>query len=55
MINGTVIGLQAQIGIIICLPESPNIEIKCVVDTGMTGFLTLPQKSDRKTRVDLCC
>ncbi|MBD2777727.1 clan AA aspartic protease [Iningainema tapete] len=42
MINGTVVGLQAQIGIILCLPRSPNIEIKCVVDTGFEGFLTLP-------------
>nr|WP_202895923.1 clan AA aspartic protease [Iningainema tapete] len=25
-----------------CLPRSPNIEIKCVVDTGFEGFLTLP-------------
>jgi clan AA aspartic protease len=42
VINGTVVGLQAQIGIIFCLTESPNIEIKCVVDTGFEGFLTLP-------------
>lgn len=42
MINGTVVGLQARIGIIICLPESSNIEIQCVVDTGFEGFLTLP-------------
>jgi clan AA aspartic protease len=42
VINGTVVGLKAQIGIIFCLTESPNIEIKCVVDTGFEGFLTLP-------------
>lgn len=42
MINGTVVGLQAQIGIIFCLSGSPNIEIKYVVDTGFEGFLTLP-------------
>jgi clan AA aspartic protease len=48
VINGTVIELQAQIGIIICLPESPNIEIKCVVDTGFEGFLTLPPAAIEK-------
>jgi len=42
VINGIVVGLIAQIGIILCLPGSPNIEIKCVVDTGFEGFLTLP-------------
>lgn len=42
MISGSVIGLQAQIGIIFCLPVNPYIEIKYVVDTGFEGFLTLP-------------
>jgi hypothetical protein len=42
VINGTVVRLQAQIGIVLCLPGNPNIEIKCVVDTGFEGFLTLP-------------
>ncbi|NJM22839.1 MAG: clan AA aspartic protease [Richelia sp. RM1_1_1] len=42
MINGTVVGLQAQVGIILCLTYCPNIEIKFVVDTGFEGFLTLP-------------
>jgi clan AA aspartic protease len=42
VINGTVVGLQAQMGIILCLPESLNLEIKCVIDTGFEGFLTLP-------------
>jgi clan AA aspartic protease len=42
VINGTVVGLQAQIGVIFCLPGSPSLEIKCVVDTGFEGFLTLP-------------
>jgi predicted aspartyl protease len=37
VINGTVVRLQAQIGVILCLPESPNIEIKYVVDTGFEG------------------
>lgn len=42
MINGTVIGLQAQIDLILCLENNPNIKIKFVVDTGFEGFLTLP-------------
>jgi clan AA aspartic protease len=42
VINGSVVGLQAQIGVIFCLPGSPNLEIKCVIDTGFEGFLTLP-------------
>jgi clan AA aspartic protease len=42
VINGTVVRLQAQIGVIVCLPGSSNLEIKCVVDTGFEGFLTLP-------------
>jgi clan AA aspartic protease len=42
VINGSVVGLQAQIGVIFCLPGSPSLEIKCVVDTGFEGFLTLP-------------
>lgn len=42
MINGTVVGLQAQMGVILCLPGNLNLEIKCVIDTGFEGFLTLP-------------
>ncbi|AFY54285.1 MAG: clan AA aspartic protease [Richelia sp. RM2_1_2] len=42
MINGTVVGLQAQISVVLCLVEIPNIEIQFVVDTGFEGFLTLP-------------
>jgi len=42
VINGSVVGLQAQIGIIFCLTGSPSLEIKCVIDTGFEGFLTLP-------------
>jgi clan AA aspartic protease len=42
VINGSVVGLQAQIGVIFCLLGSPNLEIKCVIDTGFEGFLTLP-------------
>lgn len=43
MIQGNVIGLQAQIGVLFCLAgRSQILEIKCVVDTGFEGFLTLP-------------
>ncbi|MBD2451066.1 clan AA aspartic protease [Nostoc sp. FACHB-152] len=42
MIHGTVVGLQARINLIICLSQSSNIEIECVVDTGFEGYLTLP-------------
>ncbi len=48
MINGTVVGLQAQISVVLCLAEIPNIEIKFVVDTGMIGFLTLPSAAIAK-------
>lgn len=39
---GTVVGLQAQIDVILVLPEGWNIGVKCVVDTGFEGFLTFP-------------
>lgn len=42
MIHGTVVGLQAHIGVILCLTELSNREIDCIVDTGFEGFLTLP-------------
>jgi clan AA aspartic protease len=42
VINGSVVGLQAQIGVIFCLPRSPSLEIKYVIDTGFEGFLILP-------------
>ena len=42
MISGTVIGLQARIGIILYPPGRAELKIECVVDTGFEGFLTLP-------------
>jgi clan AA aspartic protease len=43
VIQGNVVGLQAQIGVLFCLAgRSQILEIKCVVDTGFEGFLTLP-------------
>ena len=42
MINGTVVGLQARVGIVLYPPDQAPLEIECVVDTGFEGFLTLP-------------
>jgi clan AA aspartic protease len=43
VIQGNVVGLQAQVGVLFCLADRSQIlEIKCVVDTGFEGFLTLP-------------
>jgi predicted aspartyl protease len=42
VIHGTVVGLQARMSLIILPPESPGVQIECVVDTGFEGFLTLP-------------
>jgi clan AA aspartic protease len=42
VIHGTVVGLQAQANITLCLPSQQTVEIECVVDTGFAGALTLP-------------
>ena len=42
MIRGQVVGLQAQVGVILRLPNRPDLEITFVVDTGFQGELTLP-------------
>jgi len=42
MIRGTVIGLQVRVGVVFRLPNSPNLEVEFVVDTGFEGALTLP-------------
>ncbi len=42
MIHGTVVGLQARLGIIVRLPGHSDVEVECVVDTGFEGALTLP-------------
>jgi clan AA aspartic protease len=42
VIHGTVVGLQARMSLIILPPEHSSVEIECVVDTGLEGFLTLP-------------
>lgn len=42
MIQGSVFGLEAQIKLILCLPNQSRVQIECVVDTGFAGALTLP-------------
>jgi clan AA aspartic protease len=43
MIHGTVVRLQARVGVVFRLPNSPDLTIEFVVDTGFEGALTLPQ------------
>lgn len=42
MIQGSVVGLEAQVKLILCLPNQQRVQIECVVDTGFAGALTLP-------------
>lgn len=42
MIHGTVVGLQAQMSVLVRLEDKSDIEIEFVIDTGFEGFLTLP-------------
>lgn len=42
MRHGTVVGLQARLGVVLCPQGSSEIEIEFVIDTGFEGFLTLP-------------
>jgi clan AA aspartic protease len=42
VIHGTVIGLQARVGIVLYVTGLAEVEIECVVDTGFEGALTLP-------------
>jgi clan AA aspartic protease len=44
VIHGSVVGLQAQVNVILRLPDQRSVEIECVVDTGFAGALTLPPK-----------
>ncbi|GAP97826.1 clan AA aspartic protease [Leptolyngbya sp. NIES-2104] len=50
MIHGTVIGLQAQMNVILRLPGL-ELEVECVVDTGFEGFLTLPPAMIRELKL----
>ncbi len=40
--NGTIVGLQARIGIVVASLNRQQVELECVIDTGFEGFLTLP-------------
>lgn len=42
MIQGTVVGLQARISIVLRVAGRSDLEVECVVDTGFEGALTLP-------------
>ena len=42
MIQGRMIGHQAEIGVTLRQPNRPDMEIEFVVDTGFEGALTLP-------------
>lgn len=42
MIQGKVIGLEAQVKLVLCLPNQRRVQVECVVDTGFAGELTLP-------------
>ena len=44
MITGNVIDLHALIKITFCLADGSRRDIEFVVDTGFTGYLTLPPK-----------
>jgi clan AA aspartic protease len=42
VINGIVIGRQAQLKVVLRISGYPDLEIGCVIDTGFEGALTLP-------------
>jgi clan AA aspartic protease len=42
VIQGTIVNLQAKINVVLRLAPGQELEIGCVVDTGFSGFLTLP-------------
>ncbi|NDJ17189.1 clan AA aspartic protease [Myxacorys almedinensis] len=42
MIQGTVVGLQARISLVLRVAGRSDLEVECIVDTGFEGALTLP-------------
>lgn len=42
MIQGSVVGLQARVNLVMRLPNRPDLQIEFVIDTGFEGALTLP-------------
>jgi predicted aspartyl protease len=39
MITGTVVGLRPLVGVTLRLPDRPDIDIECIVDTGFEGAI----------------
>ena len=42
MVKGSIVGLQARVGVVFRLQGHPSMELEFVVDTGFEGALTLP-------------
>src|SRR5438067_769059 len=42
MINGHVVAHRVLVNVPLQTPNQPEVEVACVIDTGFTGFLTLP-------------
>jgi clan AA aspartic protease len=42
MINGHVVARRALVIVPLRIPNQPEVEVACVIDTGFSGFLTLP-------------
>jgi predicted aspartyl protease len=42
VIQESVVGLEAQVKLVLCLPNQRRVQIECVVDTGFAGALTIP-------------
>ena len=42
MINGHVVAHRLIINVPLRIPNQPEVEVAFVIDTGFTGFLTLP-------------
>jgi clan AA aspartic protease len=51
VINGIVIGRQAQLKVVFQIAGYPNLEIGCVIDTGFEGALTLPVAAVEKLQL----
>jgi clan AA aspartic protease len=42
VIHGRIVGLQAEVRIMLRLAGRQTVEVECIVDTGFAGALTLP-------------
>ena len=43
MMEGRIVGRHALLTVVFSMPPRPDFEIECVIDTGFTDQLTLPQ------------